>query len=87
MNLTAEQINKTCEDLTGRAYRMAVNKMFMEQDDSNLWPIRNRFNITQRAFSHARKFERDSGVELAGLEYCLFVEDDIGRIVNDSNNW
>jgi hypothetical protein len=36
---TAEQIAKYAEDLDGKANRTAINKMFMEQDESNLWPI------------------------------------------------
>jgi hypothetical protein len=84
--LTAEQIASACENLDGRANKAAINKMFREQDDSHLWPINGRFNVTERAIRKARWFQRETGVELVGLEYAYFLEEETSRIVNDPDN-
>lgn len=85
---TAEQIfTQACaHSETDRGQRRFINKEFRRQDDSDLWPINSRFNVTERAIRHARKFERDSGV-MFSYEYALFLEQETSRIVNDNNNW
>ena len=81
---TAEQIviiaSKKTENHTGK--RVIINRLFREQDDSKLWPISGKFNVTERAIRHARKFERDSDV-MSSYEYALFIEAETSRIVND----
>ena len=67
-----------------RKNRTAINKIFREHDESHLWPIKSRFNATERAIKQAQKFNRETGIDMAGLEYCLFLEDRIIEIVNSS---
>lgn len=67
--LTPEHIAQRCNDLSKRS----INRMFLEQDDSNLWPINGKFNATKRAIRRARWFENETGELLEGLEYALFL--------------
>ena len=85
---TAEQIfTQACaHSETDTGQRRFINKEFRNLDDSDMWPIHNRFNVTERAIRHARKFEKDSDV-MSPYEYALFLEQETSRIVNDSNNW
>ena len=85
--LSATEIAAACQDLDGRTNRQAINKMFMEQDDSHLWPINNKFNVTKRAIKMAQRWQKESGVELVGLEYAMFIDAEITRIVNNESNW
>lgn len=80
--LTAEKIAIMTESLSGHAERRAINKIYRTQDESHLWPICGRFNVTDRAIRRARKFERESGVALCGLEYCYSLESALSVIVN-----
>ncbi len=79
---TAEEIARFNQHLTGRAERIGINRMYRAQDESHLWPIRGRFNVTNRAIRRARDFERESGVALYGLEYCYILESALSDIVN-----
>ena len=60
--------------------RRQINAIFRGRDDSNLWPICGRFNVTERAI---RRVRRLYGCELSGLEYYLTLENTISEIVND----
>ena len=85
--LTAEQIADATNDLEGTANIRAINKLYRTQDESHLWPIQGRFNVTERAI---RKFNREYAKyngPLYGLEYCYCLESIISEIVNNSNNW
>lgn len=84
---TAEQIAKYAGDLEGRANRSAINKMYMEQDESKLWPIRGRFNVTKRAIKKAQWFIRETGDDLTGLEYSYLIDSIMSEIVNNEKNW
>ena len=80
---TAEAIWKACKHAkTAKSERVMMNRIFREQDDSWKWPISNKFNATERAIRAAQKFERESGCAMYGLEYALFIEEEISRIVN-----
>ena len=83
---TAEQIAKATEDKYGLSERRAINKLYREQDDSRLWPINGRFNVTARAIRQVNAFEQSSGA-IAGLEYCYVLEGAMSHIVNDERNW
>jgi len=85
--LTPNEIAKACENLDGRANIAAINKMFRHQDESRLFPIRGRFNVTERAIRQAQKFQRESGQVMFGLEYAYLLDEIIGQIVNNENNW
>jgi len=83
---TAEQIAKETQDKDGLAERRAMNKLYRQQDESHLWPIRGRFNVTDRAIRYVNKFECANGA-IGGLEYCYVLEGEMSRIVNDESNW
>ena len=83
---TAEAIASRAEHKDGLANIRAINKDYRSQDDSNLWPIRGRFNVTERAIRKARQFQRDSGA-VYGLEYAYLLDHIISREVNDERNW
>ena len=84
--LTAEQIAKLAEDFEGQANIREINRLYRAQDDSHLWPIRGRFNVTERAIRRVRRLARDYG-GMYGLEYAYAIEQEIGEIVNDERNW
>ena len=85
-NLSPEKIAELTDDLEGIANIRAINKLFREQDESHLWPICGRFNVTERAIRKARAFQRDSG-PVYGYEYCMLIDCIISDAVNDENNW
>jgi len=87
MLLTAEKIAKQAEDLEGLANIRAINKMYRDQDESHLWPISGKFNVTERAIRKARWLTRETGEKQTGLEYCYTLEMIMSEMVNNENNW
>lgn len=79
MNKTAEQIAQAADHLTGRANIAAINRAFRAQDESHKWPIKNRFNATERAIRRVR-----AAMPCEGLEYALALDAELSRIVNGS---
>jgi len=79
--LTAEKIAELTNDLEGIANIKAINKLYRKQDESHLWPINNRFNVTERAIRKARQFQKESDY-VYGLEYCYLLDNIISNIVN-----
>jgi hypothetical protein len=82
---TAEQIARETDDKEGIANIRAINAKYRYQDESRLYPILGRFNVTERAIRQARKFQRDSSA-VYGLEYCYLLEQLMSAIVNDSRS-
>lgn len=80
MNL--HQIVERAERYTGRANRAAINRAFRAADESHLWPINGRFDATERAIRAVCRYMRESGVDLAGLEYDYALDEELSRIVN-----
>jgi len=78
METIAENINKLYD-----GDRNKILKHYLNIDESDLWPICNKFNVTKRAINRLKKFERDSGEYLSGLELCYFIDDQISNIVNN----
>ena len=74
---TPYEIAKLTDDLEGVNNIKAINKIFRKQDESHLWPISGRFNVTNRAIRKARKFD-----PCYGLEYCLLIDHIISEAVN-----
>jgi len=70
-----------------RAELIKVNKEYRSKDESHLWPIRGRFNVTNRAIRQAYVLRCSIGEHGSELEYRLTLEDLISRIVNNSKNW
>lgn len=57
-----------------------INAYYRGIDESHLWPVCNRFNVTERAIRRLRKLQLCDG----GLEYFLAFGDEIGRAVNEA---
>jgi len=85
-HLTAEQIAAHADDKDGVSNVRAINRLFREQDESHLFPINGRFNVTERAIRRVRTLARHNGA-LAGLEYAYAIDWEISEIVNDEKNW
>lgn len=79
---TPYQIADKAESLTGRQNTMAINRAFRKQDESSLWPISGRFNVTERAIRRVRVSFRNYGEYCEGLAYALALEAEISTIVN-----
>ena len=59
-----------------------INSLMLKEDDSKLFPICGRFNLTKRAIRKLRTL-RQKGMEVnPGLEYYLSLNDIISQIVN-----
>lgn len=83
--LTNEKIAELTDDKEGLANVRAINKLFRAQDESHLFPVRGRFNLTERAIRKARAFQRSSGA-VYGLEYAYLLDSIISEIVNNPQN-
>lgn len=59
-----------------------INAYFRENDESNKWPICERFNATERAIRKLRLQRRQGLCVNPGLEYYLTLENMISEIVN-----
>lgn len=83
--LTAEEIVRQAEQNartdSNLAIRRQINKLFRSQDDSKLFPIFDRFNVTERAIRKACKLESVSDI-MSPYEYALYLEDKMCSIVN-----
>jgi len=55
-----------------------VNKVMRWADDSHLWPVNNRFNVTERAI---RKLRKDNPCDCP-WSYWQTLEQECSRIVN-----
>jgi len=81
-NLTAERIAAMCDHLDDRENIIAINRLFRKQDQSNLYPVLGEFNATERAIRQAQRWQRKAGIAIYGLEYALFIENALSKIVN-----
>jgi len=66
--------------------RRIINKLFRLQDESHLFPINGKFNVTERSIRRINQIERYNGT-LNNLEYCYSLEGEMSNIVNDSSLW
>lgn len=64
-----------------------INAYFREHDESHLFPICGKFDVTERAIRKLRKLRHDGLCVSEGLEYYLTLENMISEIVNDERNW
>lgn len=81
---TAEQIANETDEKEGLANIRAINKIYRSQDDSDLWPVKGRFNVTERAIRRVGVFTRSNGA-IYGIEYCYALENEMSNIVNSIN--
>jgi len=64
-----------------------INKAMLAEDESHKWPIRNKFNATERAIKNVAQFAKEGCYNLQGMEYELALDAEITRIVNNEANW
>lgn len=83
MHKTIDQIAYEAERLNGRANIAAINKAFRAQDESDKWPIRGAFNVTERAIRRVRA----QGCGDLGYAYAATLDAEISEIVNNEKNW
>jgi len=76
MNLS--QLSYMTDHLTVLGQKRAINAYFRKLDESNLWPVNNKFNATERAIRRLQKMDST----LSGFEYTMCLNDEISRIVN-----
>ena len=61
-----------------------VNRLFRQHDESSKWPIRGRFNITERAIRRVRhNILRHIG-STGGCEYAAILDAEIEHIVQSN---
>jgi hypothetical protein len=70
-------------DEMGRATTIKVNRAMRALDESDLWPVRGRFNVTDRAIRRTRAYLRESGDSPDVFLYAELVDGELSRIVND----
>jgi hypothetical protein len=75
---TEEQLYNSLKNYKGREFIKRVNNYYRQRDESHLYPVRGKFNVTERAI---RKLKRD-GECLDGLEYIYALSAEISKIVN-----
>ena len=80
--LTPDQIAKKTDHCEGLRNRAAINRLFRAQDENHLYPVRGRFDATERAICRLRRLQRDGLVLNDGLEYALALDAEISEIVN-----
>lgn len=80
-----ETISELCPACANELSIRQLNRLARRQDQSNLYPVFNRFNVTERAIRRLQR-KRRQGLELhEGLEYALALDEEISQIVNDPN--
>lgn len=67
-------------DPLDRGTLVKVHRAMRTLDQSDLWPIRDRFNATNRAIRRVRELRHE--YDLAVVEYAESIHHEIGRIVN-----
>ncbi len=60
-----------------------INRLFRQHDESHLWPIKNRFNATERAIRRLRRNVLPHMGPTGGIEYARMLDFEISRIVNE----
>lgn len=78
MSRTPEQIAELAEPFEGLANIARINREYRRDDESHLWPICNKFDVTERAIRRVRR----QGYALYGLEYAYAIDHEISNIVN-----
>lgn len=59
-----------------------INNLFRNHDESHLWPVENRFNVTERAIRRLRRNVLAHIGPVGGIEYAQMLDSEISRIVN-----
>lgn len=61
-----------------------INKRFLANDESHLWPINGRFNATKRAIRRIQRLEKEGLIIEDPLSYEQILNDTISEIVNNA---
>ena len=80
--LTPYQIAAKADHLDGTANIAEINRIFLRQDESHLYPINGAFNATRRAIRRLRRARAEGLDTNPGLEYALALDSEITNIVN-----
>lgn len=80
MNLTPYEIAAQAEETTN--WKKQIDREFLKQDDSRLWPVRGKFNATKRAIGRIKRAEKNGLYIESPLEYALTLDAEISSIVN-----
>lgn len=80
-HLTAEQIAERAESKDGLANIREINRLYRLQDESRLYPVCGKFDVTERAIRRVREMARHNGA-MYGLEYAYCLDAEISEIVN-----
>ena len=59
-----------------------VRKIFRDHDESHLFPVLGRFNVTERAIRRVRRLEKDGLCVGSPLEYAHILDQHLREIVN-----
>lgn len=60
-----------------------INAYYRVKDESDLWPICNKFNVTERAIRNVHRHFNEMGLKCEGLQYILALDSEISHIVNN----
>lgn len=80
MNLTPYEITAQAENADN--WKKEIDREFLKQDDSHLWPVRGKFNATKRAIGRIKRAEKNGLCIESPLEYALTLDAEISSIVN-----
>ena len=80
MNLTPYEITAQAENADN--WKKQIDREFLKQDESHLWPVRGKFNATKRAIGRIKRAEKDGLCIESPLEYALTLDAEISSIVN-----
>jgi hypothetical protein len=61
-----------------------INALFRQNDESSKWPIRGRFNVTERAIRRVRHDILRHIGSTGGCEYAAILDAEIEHIVNSN---
>ena len=81
-DMIEENIANSYKHLTGRNNRAAIFAHFRYYDQSNLFPIQNSYNVTERAIQRLHRWEKQSGDYLQSFELCYWLSAEISEMVN-----
>ncbi len=62
-----------------------INRFYRKIDESHLYPVRNRFNVTERAIRKVRVYAGQTEIDTPQA-YFDWMESVISEIVNDPRN-
>ena len=80
MNLTPYEIATQAEETAN--WKKQIDREFLKQDESRLWPVRGKFNATKRAIGRIKRAEKNGLCIESPLEYALTLDAEISSIVN-----